>query len=54
MYKDYIVLGLIVLFINYLIYGSIAVIITYLIPSVTFWKAFWSIIIIHFLFEFIR
>ncbi len=52
--REYVVLGLMALFINYLIYGSIAVIITYLIPSITFWKAFWSIIIIHFLFELIR
>lgn len=54
MYKDYIFIILAALFINYLIYGSIAVIITYLIPSITFWQAFWSIIIIHFLFELIR
>ena len=54
MYKYYIITILTQLFVNYLIYGSIAVIITYLIPSVSFWKAFWSIVIIRFLFELIR
>lgn len=52
--KDYIFIILAALFINYLVYGAIAVVITYLIPTVTFWQAFWSIIIIHFLFELIR
>ena len=51
MYKYYIITILTQLFVNYIVYGSIAVIITYLIPSVSFWKAFWSIVIIRFLFR---
>ena len=42
---------LIQLFVNFLIYGSVAVIITYFIPAVSFWKAFWGIVIIRFLFR---
>ena len=51
MEKYYAIIILTQLFVNCLVYGSIAGIITYFIPSVSFWQAFWGIVIIRFLFR---
>ena len=49
--KYYAIVILTQLFVNCIVYGFIAAIITYFIPAISFWQAFWGIVIIRFLFR---
>ena len=51
MEKYYAIIILTQLFVNCIVYGFIAAIITYFIPAISFWQAFWGIVIIRFLFR---
>ena len=51
MEKYYVIVILTQLFVNCIVYGFIAAIITYFIPAISFWQAFWGVVIIRFLFR---